>query len=490
MGQPPTALADTSEEVSVDPLVAALARARTAENLAVFALLECIARIWTDWLPDEETRRADRGRRRRDVSAESLHEAEVVSETAATMHLTEGAAGRRVDAAVALLVTRRLPLTARLARKGRLDWRRIDALVVKTRRLSEEDAAAVETQVLVPAVLTLTIGRFEDAVDRAVIAVDPAAAEERRKEVVRSRRVSFFRNKNLGDGPDGGATLWAEGPSDGLAAAMSVIDATARWYRGQGDPRTLDELRHDLLVAACTTGRTDAPQDLVTEALVEALRGTGGKLPVAAGSSGGAVYTRRPHVPVHLNVTVSLQTLVGLNDHPGTLDGYGPVTAQLVRDMAENAIWRCVAVDDTHGTVLGVGKKTYSQGHTPGTNLRAFLDVAAPVCEVPWCDAKAERCDLDHRRPHDQGGATCSCNVGPTCRRHHREKTAGDLRVRFSKDPGHPLGTKIWTTPGGQEIVQFPHAPLPPEAYAVTRPEPQTLPDEPITTPVDDSPPF
>ena len=472
MSQPATAVTDASEEASVDPLVLALARARTAENLAVFEELECLARIWTAWLPSEETRREDRRRRRRDVSAVSLHEAEVVSEAAAAMYLTEGAAGRRVDAAVALLVTSRLPLTARLARRGRLDWRRIDALVVKTRQLSAEDAAAVEAKVLVPTILPLTIGRFENAVDRAVIAVDPAAAEERRREVVRGRRVSFFKNRNLVEGTDGGATLWAEGPSEGLSAAWAVIDATARWYRGQGDPRALDQLRHDLLVAACTTGRVDAPQDLVTEALVESLRSTGGKLPVAAGSSGGAVYTRRPHVPVHLDVTVSLQTLLGLNDHPGTLDGFGPVTAQMVRDMAQNAIWRCVAVDDTHGTVLGVGRTTYSHGYTPGADLRSFLDVAAPVCEVPWCTAKAERCDLDHRRPFDRGGATCVCNVGPTCRRHHREKSAGDLTVRRSTNPDHPPGTNIWTTPGGREVVQFPHAPLPPEAYTVAGSEP------------------
>ena len=489
MSRTVTALPDASYEPSVDPHVAALVTARRAENLAVFEQLEAVAGIWVRWLPDEQARREDRRRRRRDVSAVSLHEAEVVSQTAAAMTLTEGAAARRVDAALALLVTGRLSLTARLARRGRLDWRRIDALVVRTRQLSAEDAAAVEAQVLVLAVLGLTIGRFENAVDRAVIAVDPDAAEERRKDVVRERRVSFFTNKNLTDGTDSGATLWAEGPSDALSAAWAVIDATARWYRGHGDPRTLDQLRHDLLVSACTQGRLDAPDDLVKTTLAERLRGFDGSLPAAA----GAYLAPRPAVPVHLDVTVSLQTLLGLNDHPGTLDGYGPVTAQMVRDMATNAIWRCVAVDDTHGTVLGVGKNTYSHGYTPGTNLKTFLEVASPGCEVPWCTAKAERCDIDHRVPYAQGGATCSCNTGPTCRRHHREKSAGDLAVRPSTNPEHPPGTNIWTTPGGQQVVQFPHAPLPPQAYAIKRPEPepQPEPEAPVgREPEDDTPPF
>ena len=61
-----------------------------------------------------------------------------------------------------------------------------------------------------------------------------------------------------------------------------------------------------------------------------------------------------------MNVTVSLQTLLGLNDEPGRLDPYGPIPAQMARDMAANGIWRCVVVDDVHGTVLGVGKTTYS----------------------------------------------------------------------------------------------------------------------------------
>jgi hypothetical protein len=161
----------------------------------------------------------------------------------------------------------------------------------------------------------------------------------------------------------------------------------------------------------------------------------------------------------------------------------------MVREMAEYGIWRCVAVDDTHGTVLGVGKKTYSHGYVPGANLRTFLDVSAPECEIPWCTARAVRCDLEHHQPHALGGVTCSCNVGRTCRRHHRIKTAGDLPVRPSTDPGHPPGTNIRTTPGGRDVVELPYAPLPPEAYRITGPEPRV--DAVVTDdPVDDPPPF
>ena len=240
--------------------------------------------------------------------------------------------------------------------------------MAKTRHLTPQDAARVEALVLVlvPAVVGLTIGRFENAVDRAVIAVDPAAAEERRTDVVRERRVWLFRNGSGADGTDGGATLWASGPADGLAGAMAALDASARWYRGQGDPRTVDQLRHDLLVTACTTGRLDAPHDLVTTALRQALSSPDGTAPTAA----GVALAPRPDVPVHVNVTITLQTLLGLNDHPAALAGYGPIPAQMARDLttdpARDVIWRCIVVDDTHATVMGVGKTTYTRGHMAG----------------------------------------------------------------------------------------------------------------------------
>ena len=125
-----------SPTAGLDPVVAALARARTAENLAVFEQLALISHLWTDWAPTLDELTDDRRRHRRDLSSWSLHEAEVTTETATTLGLTEAAASRRVHAAATLLINRRLPRTAALASHGRLAWRQIDALVVKTRDLT------------------------------------------------------------------------------------------------------------------------------------------------------------------------------------------------------------------------------------------------------------------------------------------------------------------------------------------------------------------
>jgi hypothetical protein len=78
--------------------------------------------------------------------------------------------------------------------------------------------------------------------------------------------------------------------------------------------------------------------------------------------------------------------------------------------------------------------------------------VRAPRCEWPGCGARASRCDLDHDLawPH---GATCACNCGPLCRRHHRAKQlawahkpdplaelspAGREHERWTLDPTDP----------------------------------------------------
>ena len=99
-----------------------------------------------------------------------------------------------------------------------------------------------------------------------------------------------------------------------------------------------------------------------------------------------------------------------------------------------------------------------------------------PVCVFPGCRQPARQCDLDHRipyRPDDPagergGGRTCSCNLQALCRTHHRQKTAGALRVRAigpDEDPTAPAGTLQWTLPSGVTCRSHPHiadpAPIP-----------------------------
>jgi hypothetical protein len=73
---------------------------------------------------------------------------------------------------------------------------------------------------------------------------------------------------------------------------------------------------------------------------------------------------------------------------------------------------------------------------TPGPyrvrpRLRRAVTVRAPRCEWPGCGVRAECCDIDHDEAHPDG-PTCSCNLGPLCRRHHQVKQQGWTKRRGS----------------------------------------------------------
>ena len=66
------------------------------------------------------------------------------------------------------------------------------------------------------------------------------------------------------------------------------------------------------------------------------------------------------------------------------------------------------------------------------------------TCIHPWCTRPARRCDKDHCQPYDRGGTTCSCNIAPLCRRHHRAKTHAGWTYRFLRP-----GAYLWRSPAG-----------------------------------------
>ncbi len=55
--------------------------------------------------------------------------------------------------------------------------------------------------------------------------------------------------------------------------------------------------------------------------------------------------------------------------------------------------------------------------------MREVATVRDVSCVFPWCPRRTRRCDADHVVPHEAGGPTCSCNLAPLCRWHHRLKT-------------------------------------------------------------------
>ena len=82
--------------------------------------------------------------------------------------------------------------------------------------------------------------------------------------------------------------------------------------------------------------------------------------------------------------------------------------------------------------------------------LAEQIDLRDATCVFPWCTRTARRCDHDHVVPHSDGGTTCSCNIAPLCRRHHRLKTHAGGWGYTVLDPG----TYLWRSPHGYRFLR------------------------------------
>jgi hypothetical protein len=75
------------------------------------------------------------------------------------------------------------------------------------------------------------------------------------------------------------------------------------------------------------------------------------------------------------------------------------------------------------------------------------------TCRNPVCGQPAWRADLDHTWAWDQGGPTCSCNLGGACRRDHQLKQ----QPRWKLEQIRP-GWFRWTAPSGRTYTTGPES--------------------------------
>jgi hypothetical protein len=214
-------------------------------------------------------------------------------EVAAALGLAPVTAGSRLKNAEQLVT--RLPETLDALLAGRIKCMQATAITEASYILADQLLPAFEDRVLTRAP-EQTLSQLKQSVRRAVLRFDPASAEQRRQRAAADRSV------RISDAGDGMAWLTALLPAPQAHACYARLDAAARLAPAE-DPRTLDQLRADLFIDAVLTGLS-------------------GELPTAHG------------LQPHIGVLVSLETLSGVEDEPGWLDGYGPITAQHARQLA------------------------------------------------------------------------------------------------------------------------------------------------------------
>jgi Domain of unknown function (DUF222) len=205
----------------------------------------------------------------------------------AALRLSPGTAERRL--AVARTLADRLPATLELLGAGQITYLHAMKLAEAVTPFDDQTTAKIEDRVLARAA-EQTLSQFAASLRRAVIAADPRRGEQRHEDAVTARRVVFTPQD------DGITELWALLPAEGAALIEAVLNSLAS---GQTDARSADQRRADALV------------DVFTRVLADP------NLPEAHG--------QRPAI----NVTVSISTLLGCDNQPAHLDGYGPITAAL-----------------------------------------------------------------------------------------------------------------------------------------------------------------
>jgi hypothetical protein len=345
-----------------------------------------------------------------EADPEVAHEA-AAAEIGAALHLTRRAADS--DLALAIDLKERLPEVWETLAAGKIDLRRARVIVYETSHLSETAARDVVGRVL-EAATRLTTGQLKALLRRVCVQNDPDDAATRYREAVEERRLKTEPSV------DGTAHLYGlDLPPDRLQGAMRRINDLARSLKTRDETRTLDQIRADVFL------------DLLD-----------GKHSIHSDG-------RRGVVDIHVDLT----TLVRLSEDPGELAGYGPVIADIARQVAENSLgaeWRWTLTHPDSGQVIDNG----TTRRRPTTAQRRHVEARNRTCVFPGCRMPSVDCDLDHSRPWAHGGPTTERNLAPLCRHNHNTKHRCGWTYRKL-----PNGDYLWTSRLGHTYTTSGHPP-------------------------------
>lgn len=321
------------------------------------------------------------------------------AEIRAALRLTRRFA--ETELSFALDLRRRLPMVWTLLASGAIDVRRARTIVSATSHLSMAHAREVVAQIVEDAPL-LTTGQLASRIRRLSIETDPDAASQQYEQAVSERRISTQPTEA------GTCNLYAmDLPPHRVAAATHRINEMARSLRNPGESRTMDQLRADVFL--------------------DLLEGT----------------TSAAHGAGVIDLHVDLDTLTRLSESPGDLAGYGPVIADIARQVTarqSDSEWRFTVADPDTGEVLHAG----TTRRRPTAPQRRDIEARDRTCVFPGCRMPAARCDMDHRVPWSEGGPTSDDNLAPLCRHDHVIKTRSGWRYERLLD-----GDYRWTSPLG-----------------------------------------
>ena len=256
--------------------------------------------------------------------------------------------------------------------------------------------------------------------------MDPAGFVNRSRAAERDRRVT------LRPAPDTMARLTALLPVAQGVAAYAALSA----------PRT----------PPAPPGTRAGRGQVMADTLVERVTG----------------QTSADAVPVEINLVMTDHTLLtagegaepgataasqGGEDEPAHLVGYGPIPAEIARDLAlatdEAKVWvRRLYTHPVTGQLVAMDKR---RRRFKG-KLRHAIILRDQTCRTPFCGAPIRH--LDHARPVTDGGETSYANGQGLCEACNYAKTAPGWHT--TPGPGGTSESVIITTPTGHTYASRP----------------------------------
>lgn len=161
-------------------------------------------------------------------------------EVAVARRCSDRAAARDIDLAVQLC--RSMQNTLRLLEQGVLPVVRAKALLAACAHTTDEITLEIDLE-LAERAAGLPPWRITQEVRRTILELDADAAANRQARATASRGVAFEALE------DGQAVIEISGPALPAARFYRTLDARARALKAEGDERTIDNLRFDLVTA-------------------------------------------------------------------------------------------------------------------------------------------------------------------------------------------------------------------------------------------------
>ena len=365
------------------------------------------------------------------------------TEVALALGITESAAGQLLSTGHAL--ASRLPGTLAALEAGQIS-KDVAAVMVGATAVVDDDTTVSEIERLV---LPTAPGRSRESVrqqvNRQVVRLDPAGADERHQKARKQSHVSKWSDT------DGMGWMKVHAPMEDIAAAWEALTGLAKAAKTPGDERSLDQRRVDVF-ADVWRGILDhggfgdqlLPTQHGRKAHIDVMIPHDVLFPQAAAGGGARLASpSEPPSPSERPSDKPAPTSAGVAE----MRGYGPIAPGQARRIAAEGVWRRLIYDPLSGTLMDYGTTRY----VPPDSLKEFVVTRDQECPMVGCRQVSRSGELDHAVPFSKGGSTSERNLTAPCKHHHRAKDGGGWTLVINDDR-----SKTWTSPLGRKRTKPP----------------------------------